>query len=202
MMRPTAAELKKIRPILNNRFGGKDPNIYYAIYKNRGGKYVNVKVWLYVDYGTMRVSDLFCTDYDNKLIDKAFLPETFISVNEDQEVVFSHHKEDVPISNGITADTSAYVEESKLSKPTQYEAIYASEEGGADQAEKAIKSAMKTGEVQSVVSRKLQNRLDLEKEAEENMYSKTNGVANIDDEGWPEERFSEIEEEEEDSPDE
>lgn len=188
MMRPTVAELRKIEPILKNRFGGRKPNLYIATYKNRGGKHVNVKVWLDVNYSTMRVSDLFCTDYDNKLIDKGTLPETFVSVNEDGIVNYSQHKEDVPVVTGLSSVASINGDISKLVKPTKYEAIYSDETGGADPAEKAIKEAMVTGEVTSVVSKKLQNRLDLEKEAEENMYStKTSreDFENFDDDGWP-----------------
>ena len=197
MMRPTVAELKKIDPILKNRFGGQKPNVYYAIYKNRGGKYVNVKVWLYVDYSTMRVSDLFCTDYDNKLIDKVFLPETFVSVNEDGIVNYSRHKEDVPVvTTGISAKETSNGDTTKLTKPTKYEAIYSDETGGDDPAEKAIKEAMESGEVTSVVSKKLQTRLDLEKENEENMYSTKVTREDFDNDGWPVEKFSEIEEEE------
>lgn len=197
MMRPTVAELKKIDPILKNRFGGQKPNVYYAIYKNRGGKYVNVKVWLYVDYSTMRVSDLFCTDYDNKLIDKVFLPETFVSVNEDGIVNYSRHKEDVPVvTTGISAKETSNGDTTKLTKPTKYEAIYSDETGGDDPAEKAIKEAMESGEVTSVVSKKLQTRLDLEKENEENMYSTKVTREDFDNDGWPVDKFSEIEEEE------
>ena len=196
MMRPTAAELKKIEPILKNRFGGQKPNVYYAIYKNRGGKYVNVKVWLYVDYSTMRVSDLFCTDYDNKLIDKVFLPETFVSVNEDGIVNYSRHKEDVPVGAGISAKNTVNGNTTKLVKPTKYEAIYSDETGGDDPAERVIKEAMESGEVTSVVSKKLQTRLDLEKENEENMYSTKVTREDFDNDGWPVEKFSEIEEEE------
>lgn len=196
MMRPTVAELKKIDPILKNRFGGQKPNLYIATYKNRGGKFVNVKVWLYVDYSTMRVSDLFCTDYDNKLIDKGYLPETFVSVNEDGIVNYSRHKEDVPVGVGISAINTANGDTTKLTKPTKYEAIYSDETGGDDPAEKAIKEAMVSGEVTSVVSKKLQTRLDLEKENEENMYSTKVTREDFDNDGWPVDKFSEIEEEE------
>ena len=41
-----------------------EPNLCCSIYKNRGGEYVRVKVWLYIDYSTMRTHDLYVTDYD------------------------------------------------------------------------------------------------------------------------------------------
>ena len=133
----------------------------------------------------------------NKLIDKAFLPETFVSVNEDGIVSYSRHKEDVPVvTTGISAKETSNGDTTKLTKPTKYEAIYSDETGGDDPAEKAIKDAMVTGEVTSVVSKKLQNRLDLEKENEENMYSTKVTREDFDNDGWPVDKFSEIEEEE------
>lgn len=66
------------------------PNRCISVYKNRGGEYTKCKVWLYVDYATMRVHDLFCTDYDYDLID---MPQTFTRVEEDQKVIFSNDKE-------------------------------------------------------------------------------------------------------------
>ena len=55
---------------------------------------------------------------------------------------------------------------------------------------------MESGEVTSVVSKKLQTRLDLEKENEENMYSTKVTREDFDNDGWPVDKFSEIEEEE------
>ena len=66
--RPTDKELIKIESILNHQLDKKViPNVVYSVYKNRDGKYKNVKVWVYIDYSTMRVHDLFVTDYNYKL---------------------------------------------------------------------------------------------------------------------------------------
>lgn len=197
MMRPTVRELKAIDSIVKTRFGGKQPNLYIAMYKNRGGKYVNVKVWLHVDYSTMRVSDLFCTDYENKLIDKAYLPETFISVNEDGIVNYSRHKEDIPALNGINPENSAHGADDKMIKPTKFEAIYSDDHGGLDPAETTIKAAMEKGEVTSVLSKKLQNRLDNEDKEIANMYSTKGIKEEYDSEGWS--AMKEIEEDTEEN---
>jgi replicative DNA helicase len=61
--RLTEREKVKIEPYTRTLMGNQ-PNIVISVYKNRGGKYTNVKIWLYVDYSTMRVHDLFVTDYD------------------------------------------------------------------------------------------------------------------------------------------
>lgn len=60
--RPTAKELIKLDETLRHFGFSNPPNIVISVYKNRGGKYTDVKVWLYIDYDTMRVHDLFCTD--------------------------------------------------------------------------------------------------------------------------------------------
>lgn len=173
MFHPTAAEIKKLDKILHNRFGGVEPNLYIAVYKNRGGKHNAVKIWLKVDYSTMRVSDLFCTDYNYRLLDKQDLPETFVTVNENGSVNTVTFKEDIPVFNGMGA--SNYI-----ATPTKYEAIYAGENGEyEDPAEQAIKQAMKDGSVESVMSRKLRNRIereDIQKEQE---------TADIGEDGWP-----------------
>ena len=76
-MPPTKKELNKIEPILRRMVGGLIPNVCYSVYKNRGGKWVKVKVWVYIDYDTMRTTDLFCTDYNYSLIE---VPKTYINV--------------------------------------------------------------------------------------------------------------------------
>ena len=80
-MPPTEKELKKIEGILRRMIGKPKPNLCYSVYKNRGGKFNKVKIWLYVDYDTMRVHDLFCTDYNYNLID---VPKTYINVENEQ----------------------------------------------------------------------------------------------------------------------
>lgn len=79
-MPPTAMELKKVEPITRTFIGTPPPNLIYSLYKNRGGKYNHIKIWLYVDYDTMRVHDLFVTDYNYNLIPD--MPKTYITVVE------------------------------------------------------------------------------------------------------------------------
>lgn len=86
----TKKEYKYLEKIVKNRFMKYQPNRCISVYKNRGGEYTKCKVWLYIDYATMRVHDLFCTDYDYDLID---MPQTFTRVEEDQKVIFSNDKE-------------------------------------------------------------------------------------------------------------
>lgn len=68
MLTPTKAELEQIEPIIKNRFG-KQPNLVYHIYKNRATRYKDCKLWLHIDYDTMRQEELFVTDNHGELIE-------------------------------------------------------------------------------------------------------------------------------------
>lgn len=59
MARPTKEELKTLESITNLT---EAPNIVTDIYKNRGAESTQVRIWSYVDLGTMRKKDLFITD--------------------------------------------------------------------------------------------------------------------------------------------
>jgi replicative DNA helicase len=81
-MPPTEKELKKVEPITRELLNKPTPNLVYSLYKNRGGKWNRIKIWLYIDYSTMRVHDLFVTDYEYKFIKD--IEKTYINVsNED-----------------------------------------------------------------------------------------------------------------------
>lgn len=54
-----------------------------SVYKNRGGKYNNVKIWLDIDYSTMRISDLFVTDYECELLP---IEQNYVHVTEDNKI--------------------------------------------------------------------------------------------------------------------
>ena len=75
-------ELKKVEPILRELINKPQPNLVYSLYKNRGGKWNKIKIWLYIDYSTMRVHDLFVTDYDYKLIKD--IEKTYINVSTNE----------------------------------------------------------------------------------------------------------------------
>lgn len=65
---PTPKELGLIEPLLSKHGFNKVPNAVYHIFKNRGGQYNNVKIWVYQDLGTMQVTDCFCTNEKYELI--------------------------------------------------------------------------------------------------------------------------------------
>lgn len=87
-MPPTEKELKKIDPILRRLINYPTPNLVYSVYKNRGGKWNKIKIWLHVDYDTMRTQDLFVTDYEYKIDSNSVrgLKKTYINI-EDDEIV-------------------------------------------------------------------------------------------------------------------
>ena len=80
-MPPSEKELKKVEPILREMINKPTPNLIYSLYKNRGGKWNKIKIWLYIDYSTMRVHDLFVTDYEYKLISD--IEKTYININDE-----------------------------------------------------------------------------------------------------------------------
>ena len=84
-MPPTEKELKKIEPILRKLINSPTPNLVYSVYKNRGGKWNKVKIWLYIDYDTMRTYDLFVTDYEYKIDSSKVkgLKKTYINIEDD-----------------------------------------------------------------------------------------------------------------------
>lgn len=81
-MPPTEKELKKVEPITRELLNRPTPNLVYSLYKNRGGKWNKIKIWLYIDYSTMRVHDLFVTDYEYKLIKD--IEKTYINVSNEE----------------------------------------------------------------------------------------------------------------------
>ena len=92
--RPTVKELKILEKIIksSSQIGKPTPNLCFSIYKNRGGKYNKVKIWLYVNYDTMRVHDLFVTDYDYQLV---VIPKTYVGVTEDMKIFVADTAKDV-----------------------------------------------------------------------------------------------------------
>ena len=67
---PTQRELEKLAPITRRgeTMAKPAPNVCLTVYKNRGGRYGKVKIWLFVDYHTMRVHDLFATNKEYTLL--------------------------------------------------------------------------------------------------------------------------------------
>lgn len=66
-LNPTNADLEAIKPILKDGFY-PEPTVVYHIYKNRETKYKDVKLWLHIDMNTMRITELFLTDNNYKLV--------------------------------------------------------------------------------------------------------------------------------------
>ena len=93
--RITLKEKILLKPILEKAsmmFGKPDPNICISVYKNRGGKYNNVKIWLYIDYSTMRVDDLFVTDNDYQILEIA---KTYTGIIEDGSIIIANSREEL-----------------------------------------------------------------------------------------------------------
>lgn len=85
---PSEAEKRKIDGLLRHKIL-HHRLMCLSIYKNRGKKYTNIKIWLDVNYDTMRVRDLFVTDYAYEPITD--INKVVVRFNEDKQV-FEHYK--------------------------------------------------------------------------------------------------------------
>lgn len=61
-------EKKELDKIIKNGFPYVEPNVVTHLFKNRGNRHTKVKIFSHVNMGTMRIKDLFTTDYDNKVL--------------------------------------------------------------------------------------------------------------------------------------
>lgn len=58
-----------------------EPNMVRNVYKNRGNRYNNCKIWCYADLGTCRILPIFCTTNDYEILD---VPIFNIRVKEEE----------------------------------------------------------------------------------------------------------------------
>lgn len=78
-MPPTTKELAQVEPILDAMGFPYRPNLVYTVYKVRDSQWKGIKIWLYIDYGTMRTHDMFVTNNEYELVPD--IEKTFINVN-------------------------------------------------------------------------------------------------------------------------
>lgn len=64
----TAKQREMITPIVSKKGLNYSPNICYYVYKNRGGRYKNVQVYVYQDLSTMQVYDCFVTNDQGEIL--------------------------------------------------------------------------------------------------------------------------------------
>lgn len=67
MSRPTVDELKLVSGLYENI--NYKPNVIMDVFKNRRGRWTQIRIWGYNDLGTCRRKDLFVTTPDNKPIE-------------------------------------------------------------------------------------------------------------------------------------
>lgn len=58
--RPSKEDLETLEGL--NKQGIETPNLVFDVFKVRNGQWTQVKIWSYMDYGTLRRKDLFITD--------------------------------------------------------------------------------------------------------------------------------------------
>ena len=67
LLNATEEDLEKVQEIVKLN-GLPMPNMKLSIYKNRGGKYTNMFLWIDADKSTCRYNPIFATDYQCKYI--------------------------------------------------------------------------------------------------------------------------------------
>lgn len=82
--RVTDEEVEVLRDVIENI--GIIPNQVMDIYKNRRGRFVNIRIWSFVDLGTCRKKDLFMTDGKFQSIDN-FSVVDYVFNTENKAVV-------------------------------------------------------------------------------------------------------------------
>ena len=65
------------------RYGLPVPNVKLSVYKNRGGSWNRIFLWMVADRGTCRFDTAFITDFDYKLITD--VPEYIITSDEEED---------------------------------------------------------------------------------------------------------------------
>lgn len=82
-------ELEKIDSILKKQGWASTPPTHIEhVFKNRGGKFSKVRIFRSLNLGNMCTTDLFCTDWDYKLIDiEQIFATPFEELEEKEEEV-------------------------------------------------------------------------------------------------------------------
>ena len=120
MSRPTQEELKMIEGVTN--YYGITPNLITDVFKNRRGRWTNIRIWSNNDLGTMRKLDLFATSPSyNELEDFQVVEFTLSKSDELREL------EDL-YNDGVVPDSEVEkllntVEESEIQPKTIVESV-------------------------------------------------------------------------------
>lgn len=86
-LEPSDKDLKALETIIHSHWGQK-PNLVYHVYKNRRGKYGRAKIWLYMDLGNLRTTDLFITNGKYELLPLEIVDlETYLDNDDNFEDV-------------------------------------------------------------------------------------------------------------------
>ena len=122
--RTVPEEITAIEPFVNKY--GKTPNQVTDLYKVRRGRFTNVRIWSYFDYGTCRKYDLFITNGDYTPVDD-FTPIKFMgrevgdyrellnSLNEISVKTLEQVKEEIKIEAPFIVPKKEYTIEQTLS---------------------------------------------------------------------------------------
>lgn len=79
MSKVKSEEIDKLKKkgLLNNNIPIVEPNICFSIFKNRGNRFTDMKIWLSVNKGDMSCNLVCCTDNDYELLDNFIINDFF-----------------------------------------------------------------------------------------------------------------------------
>ena len=84
LARPTKEELDILKPLYENSMEFC-PNLVTDIYKVRSGEWTQVRIWSYMNLGTLKKTDLFITDARLELIENFFERDDYKIVNWEEK---------------------------------------------------------------------------------------------------------------------
>ena len=127
MSRPTVDELKLASGLYENM--NYKPNVIMDVFKNRRGRWTQIRIWGYNDLGTCRRTDLFVTTPDNKPIEDLRVINFETEITPEMEELEKYYNDNIvnkEEQEPILEAFEAIVEESQQSHAEHDEDFYIS----------------------------------------------------------------------------
>ena len=127
MSRPTVDELKLVSGLYEGM--NYKPNVIIDVFKNRRGRWTQIRIWGYNDLGTCKRRDLFVTTPDNKPIEDLRVIDFETELTPEMEELEKHYNDNIvgkEEQEQILGAFEAIVEESQQSHAEHDEDFYIS----------------------------------------------------------------------------
>ena len=149
-MPPTRSESELVESFVKNYSHGLVPNLVYSVYKVRDSKYKDVKIWLSVDYSTMRTHDCFVTDYNYVIqpdVEKAYIDRySGKMIAREKPIFLATEKREAPTTAEITEAINT-LEEIEVAETPETEEVEEVEEVVVVGEDEPLKTKIKSTEM-------------------------------------------------------